>query len=155
MRSRLFLVPAILLSVAAAAQAHDMHGAMALPGGFSSPMIPQNGTWSHVFDAAGERAYHCHPHPFMEGHIFVESGAPAAANVTVHIRDYSFQPFTIHIRPGTNVSWVNDDADEHMVTESMLMSTTSSVPSDAPAPMAPVMGLAILGAVLVLRRNRA
>jgi plastocyanin len=39
--------------------------------GFKSPIIPQNGTFSHTFDEAGTFDYFCPTHPTMVGQIVV------------------------------------------------------------------------------------
>ncbi len=41
------------------------------------------------------------------------SNAPA---VVVHIKNFTFGPATLKVRPGTTVEWVNDDAVQHSAT---------------------------------------
>jgi len=36
-----------------------------------SPLLGQNGTFTHAFDVAGEYYYHCVPHPNMRGLVTV------------------------------------------------------------------------------------
>ncbi len=38
------------------------------------------------------------------------------ANVTVDIKNFSFNPSTLNIKTGTKVTWVNDDSVAHTVT---------------------------------------
>ena len=43
-----------------------------------------------------------------------EASAPAAA-AAVHIANFTFSPATISVRPGTTVTWTNDDDIPHTV----------------------------------------
>lgn len=99
----------------AAAQDHGGHGT----GGFNSTDIAPGGRWSRTFDQAGDFSYVCHPHPFMKGKITVTSTDASARSGTVDVRiqNYSFQPATLVIRPGTTVRWTNDDAVVHTATQ--------------------------------------
>lgn len=40
----------------------------------------------------------------------------AEANVTVNIKNFSFEPKTLTVKPGTEVTWVNNDSVAHTVT---------------------------------------
>ena len=44
------------------------------------------------------------------------SAPPAPATVVVHLRDDTFVPASITVRPGTRVTFVNDDDDAHTAT---------------------------------------
>ena len=41
---------------------------------------------------------------------------PVPSNVTVHIKDFAFNPQTLKIKAGTSVTWVNDDPMAHTIT---------------------------------------
>ena len=41
---------------------------------------------------------------------------PTSSNVTVNIKNFVFNPATITIKPGTRVTWVNNDSVPHTVT---------------------------------------
>jgi plastocyanin len=43
-------------------------------------------------------------------------GAPTAAPTAVRIANFTFAPATITVRPGTTVTWTNDDDIPHTVT---------------------------------------
>ncbi|MGD9720088.1 MAG: cupredoxin domain-containing protein [Pirellulales bacterium] len=43
-------------------------------------------------------------------------GKPGAPNLTVAIHDDSFEPGTIHVSPGTTVTWVNRGTHDHTIT---------------------------------------
>lgn len=49
------------------------HTSTADDGSWSSPLIGPGESYSRVFDGPGRYAYHCTPHPFMEGAIVVTS----------------------------------------------------------------------------------
>jgi len=42
-------------------------------------------------------------------------GSSAAARVTVHIRNFAFDPAEITVKQGQTVAWVNDDSVQHIV----------------------------------------
>ncbi len=44
------------------------------------------------------------------------SKTSAPANVTVSIKNFSFNPATVTIKTGTKVTWVNNDAVSHTIT---------------------------------------
>jgi plastocyanin len=44
-----------------------------------------------------------------------ETPATKTTNITVSIKNFSFSPSTIIIKPGTNVIWVNDDSAAHTI----------------------------------------
>lgn len=74
-----------------------------------------------VFAERGMVAIHCHPHPFMEQKVRVMEGA--AANVHVHILDgnsteeYRFDPPTLEVAAGSNVTYHNHGTQVHTATE--------------------------------------
>ena len=50
------------------------HTATADPGGseWGSPLLARGQRYSRTFTAAGEKSYHCEPHPFMLGKVVVQ-----------------------------------------------------------------------------------
>jgi plastocyanin len=50
----------------------DTHTVTADDNSFSSPGIPNNGSYSRTFNSAGTISYHCTPHPQMKGTIIVQ-----------------------------------------------------------------------------------
>ena len=41
---------------------------------------------------------------------------PTSSNVTVNIKNFVFDPATISVKPGTRITWVNNDSVPHTVT---------------------------------------
>lgn len=87
--------------------------------GFDSGNLTLNMTWTHEFSTAGSFDYVCHLHHFMMGSIVVTSTNATALSgvVDVTIRDFSFQPANLTIRPGTTVRWTNADVVPHTVSQ--------------------------------------
>lgn len=54
------------------AQSVADHTSTADGGQWSSPLLDANETFTRQFDATGSFAYHCVPHPFMQGTITVQ-----------------------------------------------------------------------------------
>ena len=50
----------------------DSHTSTADEGAWSSPLLAPGDAFTQTFNAAGEFAYHCEPHPFMTGRVVVE-----------------------------------------------------------------------------------
>jgi plastocyanin len=48
------------------------HTSTADGGAWSSPLLAPGAVYTRQFDAAGAFAYHCEPHPFMQGTVTVE-----------------------------------------------------------------------------------
>lgn len=142
-----------LVAFAAPAIGHSEHSAMAKPGGFSSPLLPKGASWSHTFNDAGEFAYHCHPHPDMQGTISVKADAPEGATLAVRIATFMFDPLDIQIRPGTNVTWTNEDANAHTVTESMMETPTTTPKGASPAAAAFAAIAVFVGLAAWVRRS--
>jgi len=44
--------------------------------------------------------------------------ATATATLTIHIHDFTFDPNTVTVAPGTTIEWDNDDGARHTVTAS-------------------------------------
>ena len=49
----------------------DAHTSTADGGGWASPLLAPGNAFTQTFDAPGEFAYHCEPHPFMRGEVVV------------------------------------------------------------------------------------
>ena len=85
---------------------------------FESPVLhkaspPQ--TFEHTFATAGVVAYHCKIHgPTMSGTVTVDPGAPAGDRA-VDIRDNSFAPQAVLVRPGNKVIWTLAQNFDHIV----------------------------------------
>lgn len=85
---------------------------------FESPTlhkaIPKQ-TFEHTFTTAGIVAYHCKIHgPTMAGTVVVDPSAPAGDRA-VDIRDNSFVPQMVSVRPGNKVVWTLDQNFDHIV----------------------------------------
>jgi plastocyanin len=50
----------------------DAHTSTADGGAWQSPLLAPGSAFTQAFDAPGEFAYHCEPHPFMVGRVIVE-----------------------------------------------------------------------------------
>lgn len=107
-----------LVAVAWAATPAEAQQPTHKPGGYHSPEIQKDQSWSHVFNTTGVSFYHCHPHPFMQAKVEVNEGA-STSPVTIEIRGFKFNPETLVVGVGTQVTWVNRDAAFHTVDESM------------------------------------
>lgn len=85
---------------------------------FESPLLrkaspPQ--TFKHPFATAGVVAYHCKIHgPTMSGAVTVDAAAPAGDRA-VDIRDNSFVPPNVSVRPGNRVIWTLAQNFNHIV----------------------------------------
>jgi plastocyanin len=137
----------VLLPVAAA------HMAEHKPGGFESPELQKGDRWSLTLEQAGDVAYHCHPHPYMEGTVRVTStGEPR--EVEVRIQNFIFVPNMVEVPAGSTIVWTNEDEAMHQVVESQ---GHENVRHDGhhttPAPLA-VGFLTALGAALGFTRRR-
>ncbi len=58
---------------------------------------------------------------------------PSAANVTINIQNFSFNPSTLTIKTGTKVTWVNNDSVSHTVTSDSgnLLNSPTLAPSQS------------------------
>lgn len=118
----------------------DSHSATSSTGAFDSGGLGQNGTYEKTFTTAGRYDYFCMYHPGMTGSITVQTSdgsvptagpsntptmtrtpqptnTPGGAPVTeASIVDYSYNPTTINVQPGTTVQWTNNGQAPHTVT---------------------------------------
>ncbi len=85
---------------------------------FESPVLHKANpaqTFEHTFTTAGVVAYHCKIHgPTMSGTVTVDPGAPAGDRA-VDIRDNSFVPQNVSVRPGKKVIWTLAQNFDHIV----------------------------------------
>lgn len=44
---------------------------------------------------------------------------PTSSSMTIHIKNFSFNPPTLTVKKGTKVMWVNDDSTAHTVTSDL------------------------------------
>lgn len=49
--------------------------------------------------------------------VLLAQAQPSPA-VVVHMKNFSFVPATVHVKPGEAVEWINDDIDAHSVDSS-------------------------------------
>lgn len=82
---------------------------------FDSGTIAPGDSYSYTFDNTGSVNYICTIHPQMTGSVTIEDDA-STEDVTVTIKDFSFNPDNITIGPGTTVTWVNEDDVPHTAT---------------------------------------
>lgn len=92
---------------------HKMAGRRANPLFDSGDVIP-TGTFARTFDTLGIYDYECLYHP-MFGKVTVTATGPAA--VSVQITDNAFTDDDVEIGIGGTVTWTNDGASAHTVTE--------------------------------------
>lgn len=82
-----------------------------------SELVDQGGSYAATFEEPGTYAYHCHPHPSMTATIVVSDTPEALGGaVNITLKDYAFTPSTLTVRPGTVVTWTNEDPVAHTVT---------------------------------------
>lgn len=85
---------------------------------FESPTLRKatpKQTFERAFPAPGTVAYHCKIHgPAMSGTVVVDPGAPAGDRA-VEIRDNSFVPQEVSVRPGSKVVWTLAQNFDHIV----------------------------------------
>ena len=103
------------------------HQVVADDGAFESPKVAPGARWSFTFDKPGTYTYHCGVHPNMTGEIIV-TGKPVTEepkDVRVEIvepdpndqNSWGYKPKDVDIEVGTTVTWVNNGAQTHTVTD--------------------------------------
>jgi plastocyanin len=104
------------------------HSVIADDGAFESPDVAPGQRWSYTFLEPGTFNYHCGVHPqAMTGQIIVTGKPvkPAPDKVRVEIvepdpnddQSWGYKPAEITIETGTTVTWVNNGAQDHTVTD--------------------------------------
>jgi plastocyanin len=84
----------------------------------NSGNIGPGGNFVHTFNTAGVFGYHCSIHPVMVGDVTVQAGSPTTP-VAISIQNMTataFNPGSITVGPGTQVTWTNNDGTTHTVT---------------------------------------
>lgn len=147
-RAILLLLAALL--AAPLALADDVDGDESRHAEESSPLLAKGESWSRTF-ANGTHEYHCHPHPHMKGVVKVSSEEGAPKNATVVIRNDTFEPAEVVVRPGGTVTWVNEDDVAHTATFGDAGHGSHHHHMPAPGPVLVVLA-AVLGVLLVRRR---
>lgn len=86
------------------------------PTSFDSGSISPGGSYSVTFNSEAAIDYICTFHPDMTGDITIEEGAEMSGEVTIAIENFAFNPASVTIAPGTEVTWVNNDEVAHTAT---------------------------------------
>ena len=91
---------------------------------WDSGELEQGANWTHAFSMATNDMFYCKPHSpdkgFADftGWVNVSDDADASAeDVTIYINDFSYEPRAVLIKPGTSVTWVNNDSATHTATK--------------------------------------
>lgn len=103
------------------------HQVVADGGEFESPKVAPGARWSYTFLEPGTYAYHCGVHTTMTGQIVV-TGKPVKdepKDVRVEIvepdpndqNSWTYKPKDVTIEVGATVTWVNNGAQTHTVTD--------------------------------------
>ncbi|MEA2517751.1 MAG: hypothetical protein QOG16_1589 [Actinomycetota bacterium] len=104
------------------------HKVVADDGSFESPDVAPGARWSYTFLKPGTYNYHCGIHPTMTGQIVV-TGKPVKEEEQKDVRveivepdpndqnSWGFKPKDVDIEVGTTVTWVNNGAQTHTVTD--------------------------------------
>jgi plastocyanin len=71
--------------------------------------VSGDGMWDMMGDGGGM-------HPMMRGGGGPETTGSASGDGAVRIVDFSFQPTTLTVTPGTIVTWTNEDSAPHTAT---------------------------------------
>jgi plastocyanin len=103
------------------------HKVVADDGSFESPDVAPGARWSFTFLKPGTYTYHCGIHPTMTGTIIVTGkpvkNEPKEARVEIVEPDpndqnsWGYKPADIEVEVGTTVTWVNNGAQTHTVTD--------------------------------------
>lgn len=84
---------------------------------FDSGQMGADAEYSYTFNDAGTYEYFCRNHsPIMQGSIVVQAGTQNTNPDTVEMINEQFVPSQLTVAPGTEVIWINRDADAHTVT---------------------------------------
>jgi len=87
-------------------------------GAFDSGTLHDGQSFSFVFTTSGRYAYHCNFHTMMMGEVIV--GTDTVVNHPgyneIWLQNYAFTSPTLTVDLGDTVTWINKDADDHIVT---------------------------------------
>lgn len=104
------------------------HTVTADDGSFTSETLKTGDMYTHVFDKPGIYPYYCKFHGAaggqgMSGVVKVgdvaqaappaPAAAPAAAQPSVSMKDFAFEPAEIHVKVGQSITWKNDGEKRH------------------------------------------
>lgn len=103
------------------------HSVVADDGSFDSKKVAPGARWSFTFDKPGTYDYHCSIHPHMTGRVVVTGEPvkeePKKERVEIVEPDpndqqtWGYKPESLDIEVGTTVTWVNNGAQDHTVTD--------------------------------------
>lgn len=114
-KAAVLLVPLVLVVAGCASTEHSAAAAL------DTGMIAPGAEATLTFDAAGMRALHCDPHPFMTHNVTVEAGAAATAHVHISdgndTADFRFEPQALRVAPGAVVTYHNHGTLGHTASE--------------------------------------
>ena len=95
---------------------HQMSGARGTPVFESAPLNPGGSYSSPKFTLTATYNYICGIHgPSMAGSVVVQPGGPSTA--TVNVVDFAFNPPTVPVGIGGQVTWINNGPSQHSVVE--------------------------------------
>ena len=95
---------------------HQMAGYRTTPVFESAPLNPGGSYSSPQFTIPGTYSYICGIHgALMTGTVIVQGGAPATA--TVDVVDFAFNPPSVPVGVGGQVTWINNSPSQHSVVE--------------------------------------
>lgn len=80
-----------------------------------SPMLSQNESWTYTFSEEGIYNIRCQPHPQMIQIVRVVPAPGAQETHEATMRGSQFQPREIIVKPGDDVTWINEDNVQHDV----------------------------------------
>lgn len=140
--------PSLLALIAFAALLLAVPSVGAGGSGFDSKNLPAGGSYSFTFTEAGAFPYVCTLHAKMEGRVEVDANATLEGNATVAMKDNSFDPPVLRVKPGTTVTWINQGRQVHNA-----VGGDSANASKVPGLTVPAVVAALLIAGLVLRRR--
>jgi plastocyanin len=87
------------------------------PAGADSGPLDWGMSWTRFFPTEGTFSYQCAMHPDPAGIITVKGSPISGGTAEIFIRNGTFEPTSLEIRPGTSVRWTNLDDQAHTVTE--------------------------------------
>lgn len=103
------------------------HQVVADDGSFESPKVAPGARWSYTFLKPGTYDYHCGVHATMTGQIVVTGkpvkNEPKEVRVEIVEKDpndqnsWGYEPAKVEVEVGTTVTWVNNGAQTHTVTD--------------------------------------
>ena len=123
---------------------------------WDSGELEQGANWTHTFSMATNDMFYCKPHspdqfPDFTGWVNVSDEAGASADdVTIYINDFSYDLRAVLIKPGTSVTWANNDSAVHTATK-MDMGGHEEEEEDSPGFAAGATFVALATALIMTR----